>query len=338
LRLSLNRFDTNPRLRDLGEELERIILEWMRATDVGWCLVREDRPEIVVPRDRDSEISWFRAKTVSVWGCGAIGSHVADFLARAGIKKLILRDKSIVSPGIITRQLFADADIGKPKVSALAARLKAIRPDIEIEEHTDDLLSGPLSAEDWTDGADVVIETTGAGTAMVKGEAARRRGERRIPFVSMALGHAAKNAMLHIAGPDYSGGVLDIDRKLRQECYRRPDLREYIDNREPKQVLLRGQRKSIQEDRVVLVPGPQHEVDCVREIFRMFVEEQKMPKVIAHELNARGLKYEVHCATSGIHKSLTESYAIRGIQAVASMASAHRDYTRPAFRFRPHFG
>jgi DNA invertase Pin-like site-specific DNA recombinase len=62
-------------------------------------------------------------------------------------------------------------------------------------------------------------------------------------------------------------------------------------SREPKQILLPGQRKSIHEDRVVLVPGPHKVVDCVREIFRMFVDEQKIPKAIAEELNARDLKY-----------------------------------------------
>lgn len=61
--------------------------------------------------------------------------------------------------------------------------------------------------------------------------------------------------------------------------------------REPKVILLPGQRKSIQADRVILVPGPQEEVDCIREIFRLFVDERKMPKRIAAELNARGCKY-----------------------------------------------
>jgi integrative and conjugative element protein (TIGR02256 family) len=237
LRLSLNRFNPDLRIRELAEELERAIVDWMRATDVSWCLVREDRPEIVIRRDRDAEVAWFRGKTVSIWGCGAIGSHVADFLARAGVGKLVLRDKSVVTPGLIARQLFTEDDIGKSKVAALAARLKAIRPGLAVEDQTGDLLAEPLSAEDWSDGADAVIETTGAGTVMVKAEEARRRGTRRVAFVSMALGHLAKNAMLLIAGADHSGGVLDVDRKLRQECYRRPELREYTEEfwpREPR--------------------------------------------------------------------------------------------------------
>ena len=62
-------------------------------------------------------------------------------------------------------------------------------------------------------------------------------------------------------------------------------------NREPKCLLSRGERKSIQTDRVILVPGPDHEVRCVRDIFRMFTEEQKWPAAIAEELRARGIRY-----------------------------------------------
>jgi integrative and conjugative element protein (TIGR02256 family) len=229
LRLSLNKFDPDPHLQQLGEEVERIVLDWLKATDVSWCRVREDRPEIVAARDRDSGMAWFKDKAVSVWGCGALGSHVAEFLARAGVRKLILYDSGVVTPGILARQLFSDDDIGKSKVGALSARLRAIRLGIEIEEYPEDLLAGPLSTDDWTDSADVVIETTAGGIVMSKTEAVRRGNGANCPFVSMALGHLAQNAMLLFASADHSGGPLDIDRKLRQECYRRPELSEFSD-------------------------------------------------------------------------------------------------------------
>jgi DNA invertase Pin-like site-specific DNA recombinase len=60
---------------------------------------------------------------------------------------------------------------------------------------------------------------------------------------------------------------------------------------QPKGELLAGQRKNIQEDRVVLVPGPDHEVQWVKEIFRLFTENRKKPKEIAKELNLHGVKY-----------------------------------------------
>ena len=58
-----------------------------------------------------------------------------------------------------------------------------------------------------------------------------------------------------------------------------------------KQELRFGERKSIQEDRVVLVLGPAHEVQCVRQIFRMLIEEHKMSTAIASELNRAGVYY-----------------------------------------------
>src|SRR6202050_2130426 len=58
-----------------------------------------------------------------------------------------------------------------------------------------------------------------------------------------------------------------------------------------KQELAKGERKSIATDRVILVPGPTHEVQCVREIYRMLVAEKLSVNAIARELNEKGIKY-----------------------------------------------
>jgi DNA invertase Pin-like site-specific DNA recombinase len=62
-------------------------------------------------------------------------------------------------------------------------------------------------------------------------------------------------------------------------------------DRVQKQILAKGERKSLQSDRVVLAPGPNNEVACVREIFRMFVDERKWPKEIALQLRRMGIPY-----------------------------------------------
>jgi DNA invertase Pin-like site-specific DNA recombinase len=51
--------------------------------------------------------------------------------------------------------------------------------------------------------------------------------------------------------------------------------------------LSRGEHKSIQTDRVVLVPGPAEEIDTVRWMYRSFVEEGKLESEIANTLNER---------------------------------------------------
>lgn len=57
---------------------------------------------------------------------------------------------------------------------------------------------------------------------------------------------------------------------------------------EVKGELTRGEYKSLQTDRVVLVPGPEHEIQIVRQIYRGFIDEGKPESVIAAELNADG--------------------------------------------------
>src|SRR5229473_163423 len=59
----------------------------------------------------------------------------------------------------------------------------------------------------------------------------------------------------------------------------------------PKLQLAHGERKSITTDRVILVPGPVEEVECVREIYRMLIEEKRTVYGIARELNRRETKY-----------------------------------------------
>lgn len=50
-----------------------------------------------------------------------------------------------------------------------------------------------------------------------------------------------------------------------------------------------GQRKSLQTDRVILIPGPEFETDAIRRIYEMFVEQGKSEREIADLLNTEGV-------------------------------------------------
>lgn len=56
-----------------------------------------------------------------------------------------------------------------------------------------------------------------------------------------------------------------------------------------KGTLERGEHKSIQTDRVTLVPGPPEEIAVIQKIFRNFVEDRKSETEIAAILNAQGV-------------------------------------------------
>lgn len=56
----------------------------------------------------------------------------------------------------------------------------------------------------------------------------------------------------------------------------------------PKAALARGEHKSLQTDRVILVPGPDAEIETVRRIYRLFVMDRRSEREIATLLNAEG--------------------------------------------------
>ena len=55
-----------------------------------------------------------------------------------------------------------------------------------------------------------------------------------------------------------------------------------------KGILARGEKKSLQTDRVILVRGPEEEVRIVQWIYQMFIREGRWEREIAEILNARG--------------------------------------------------
>ncbi len=59
--------------------------------------------------------------------------------------------------------------------------------------------------------------------------------------------------------------------------------------RQPKADLRAGEHKSLQTDRVILVPGPVEEVRIVRHMYRLFVEKRRSEREIADTLNEEGV-------------------------------------------------
>ena len=62
-------------------------------------------------------------------------------------------------------------------------------------------------------------------------------------------------------------------------------------NHAAKQLLFPGERKSLQSEHVVLVPGPREELSAIHEIYRLFIVEKLGFTEIARELNSRGLPF-----------------------------------------------
>jgi adenylyltransferase/sulfurtransferase len=99
--------------------------------------------------------------TVLLVGCGALGTHLADLLARAGVGTLRIVDRDFVERSNLHRQsLFDERDVeeGLPKAVAAARRLAAINPDVRIEPVAAHLDAGNITRH--AEGADLLLDGT----------------------------------------------------------------------------------------------------------------------------------------------------------------------------------
>lgn len=116
-------------------------------------------------------------------------------------------------------------------------------------------------------------------------------------------------------------------------------------NGDAKGMLERGEHKSIATDRVILVPGPQEEIEVVREVYRRFVEDGDSEARIALDLNARRIRTDLGRAwTRGtVHQLLiNEKYIGNNVWARTSfklkgehVENAPKDWIRADGAFEP---
>jgi molybdopterin/thiamine biosynthesis adenylyltransferase len=98
---------------------------------------------------------------VVVVGCGALGSVLAEQMARAGVGRLTLVDRDFVEPSNLHRQsLFdeEDAAAGLPKAVAAEAHLRRLNSEIEIRGVIADLASDNVG--ELLEGATLVLDGT----------------------------------------------------------------------------------------------------------------------------------------------------------------------------------
>jgi molybdopterin/thiamine biosynthesis adenylyltransferase len=100
-----------------------------------------------------------RKSSVAIVGVGAIGALTSDYLARAGVGKLILIDKDKVEETNLHRQLlYAHKDIGKNKTGAAKKALVGGNPDVKVVVFNEFLTDA--NASKILKGADLILDCT----------------------------------------------------------------------------------------------------------------------------------------------------------------------------------
>lgn len=103
------------------------------GAELQWFDMPDQRPELAVRRDAQRPTNAFVGRDVEVWGCGALGSWIAELLVRAGVARIWLTDNRAVGAGLMVRQNFVENDVGFAKASALKSRLEAISDTVIVE-------------------------------------------------------------------------------------------------------------------------------------------------------------------------------------------------------------
>jgi len=99
--------------------------------------------------------------SVTIIGCGALGSALAGLLVRAGIGRLQIVDRDFVEPSNLQRQtLFEEADAQEllPKAVAAERRLRCINSDVEVRGVVGDLT--PANATELLGDSAVLLDGT----------------------------------------------------------------------------------------------------------------------------------------------------------------------------------
>ena len=122
---------------------------------------------------------------IAVVGAGGIGSPLIPYLAAAGVGKLTVIDDDLVSLGNLQRQIiYANVDVGRPKIDVVSERLAALNPDVIFTGRAERL--GPGNVAPLLKGADLVLD--GSDNFATRLTVSDHCTEVRMPLVSAAIG------------------------------------------------------------------------------------------------------------------------------------------------------
>lgn len=92
------------------------------------------RYERNIPALSEEECNNLLGKRVLVVGCGGLGGHLIDMLARIGVGMLRVVDGDVFEPSNLNRQLLSEVPLlGVSKAKAAAAKISRVNPEISVE-------------------------------------------------------------------------------------------------------------------------------------------------------------------------------------------------------------
>lgn len=155
------------------------------------------RYERNIPALTEEECLALQSKRVLVVGCGGLGGHIIDMLARIGVGSLRVVDGDVFEPSNLNRQLLSEVPLlGIKKAKAAADRIARVNPQVHVEAVEEYL----TEANVWglISGCDVVLDALdNIPTRKLLAEACAKAG---IPYVYGAIAGWVAQAAVSMPG------------------------------------------------------------------------------------------------------------------------------------------
>lgn len=157
----------------------------------------KDRYERNVPALTEAECEALRRKRVLVVGCGGLGGHLIEMLARIGIGALRVVDGDVFEPSNLNRQLLSEVPtLGLSKAKAAAARINRVNPEVEVEAVTENMTE--VNVHELLQGCDAVLDgLDNIESRRVLASACTRAG---IPYIYGAVNGWVAQAAISMPG------------------------------------------------------------------------------------------------------------------------------------------
>jgi molybdopterin/thiamine biosynthesis adenylyltransferase len=123
-------------------------------------LDRYSRQTLFAPIGKEGQ-ERLRASSVTIIGCGALGTVLANNLCRAGIGRIVIADRDYIEMNNLQRQvLFDEDDVARhmPKAIAAAEKLRRMNSDTTIEALVEDINADGI--ESLVQNTDLVLDAT----------------------------------------------------------------------------------------------------------------------------------------------------------------------------------
>lgn len=175
-----------------------------------------NRTEMLIGK---TALNKLNTSTVTVFGCGGVGSYVIEGLVRSGIGNLIVIDNDIVDVTNINRQLIADTTtVGKPKVDIVKERALKINPSLSIVTHQE-FASASNFSQLIPSNCNYIIDAI--DTVKSKIELVEYANENHIPIISsMGTGNKLNPNLFEISDISKTS-VCPLARIMRKELKKR---------------------------------------------------------------------------------------------------------------------